>query len=546
MGKWDLERTDKFNGIDFKPRADCLHLYKHNYQQTADMITNGVHPELLIYRQLVQYDLWFIVHFVLGWPGSHHPFIIQACRDVQEGPKDATLDLWGREHGKTTVITIAETIQFILTNPEKTNAILSHTRSNAIMYLRNIKNILEKSDLLKSCFPDVLYEDPAREASKWGEVEGIIVKRKGNPKEPTLGAYGLVEGMPTGHHYDRRIYDDVVTQDLVNTPELMEKVKFMFDMSHNVGTADGTHRVVGTPYHHEDALAYIKAKTSKLTGQPIYHVRAKPTLENGNPNGAPVFLPESRVEQLRTNEQIFFSQHLLDPTPRAYVKLDPNMVKLIDPRELPKRMYKFISVDPAGTATGKTKKQDSWAIVCFGVEPIMDDVGAANLYILDAVVEPLDESKAMDTLIKVYDRNGRIECLGVEKIGMSSTEIHAVNAFRAKGKYISIENGTLQILRDGGRGKTNRILQNLSWPLNNGKIHFSTGIPLGVREQLFSEMTKFPFATHDDFLDALAYAYDMLKDYRFPRAFRPEVSKRKTIDAYERADDGVSSSWLLQ
>lgn len=545
--KVDYNRVDEINGIKFTPVRGVI--YKKHHQVLFDLVKSGQWPELEAYRWLLLNDLWAIVYFVLQWPGSNHPFIINACREVQEGPQNLTVDLWGREHGKTTVITIAETIQNILKNPEQTNCILSHTRSNAITYLRSIKLILEKSELLKACFPDVLYSDPAREAEKWGEQEGIIVKRRGNSKEPTLAAFGLIEGMPTGHHYDRRVYDDVVTLDLVNTPELMERVKFAFDMSYNVGKEGGSHRVVGTPYHHEDALAYIVNKKDE-EGKPLYHVRKKPTLENGDPNGKPVFLSPERVREVRTNESVFFSQHLLDPTPKADARLDPARIVLVDPIELAgKQLYKFISVDPAGVATGKTRKQDSWAIVCVGVEPVRDDIGASNIYILDAIVEPMDEATALENVVKVYKRNGRISKIGVEKVGMSVFELHIASALRANGSHVSVEGGTLELLSPRGRKKHDRILQNVQWPLNNAKIHLSMGIPTFYRDKLRAEMEKFPFAPHDDFLDAIAYAYDMMKDYRFPgqqRALDQARRAKKVARDYDPPPEIMANSWMLQ
>ena len=56
---------------------------------------------------------------------------------------------------------------------------------------------LEGNDTLKSWFPDVLYENPFRESPKWSEDDGIVVKRKTNPKEATVEAWGLVDGQPT-------------------------------------------------------------------------------------------------------------------------------------------------------------------------------------------------------------------------------------------------------------------------------------------------------------------------------------------------------------
>jgi hypothetical protein len=63
------------------------------------------------------------------------------------------LDLWAREHYKSTVITFALTIQDILNDPEITVGIFSHTRPIAKAFLRQIKQEFETNEDLKAGFP---------------------------------------------------------------------------------------------------------------------------------------------------------------------------------------------------------------------------------------------------------------------------------------------------------------------------------------------------------------------------------------------------------
>ena len=109
-------------------------------------------------------------------------------------------------------------------------------------------------------FSDVLYNNPEREAPIWSIEKGIVVKRKTSRPEPTVGAYGLLEGMPTSVHFDRRIYDDIITHDICENYETMEKVKVKFDMSQSLGKEGGVHRVVGTYYAYDDPLFMFKTK----------------------------------------------------------------------------------------------------------------------------------------------------------------------------------------------------------------------------------------------------------------------------------------------
>jgi hypothetical protein len=55
-----------------------------------------------------------------------HEWVFQRCREVQVLP-NGHLDLWAREHYKTTVLTFGLTIFDILNDPEVTVGIFSHT-----------------------------------------------------------------------------------------------------------------------------------------------------------------------------------------------------------------------------------------------------------------------------------------------------------------------------------------------------------------------------------------------------------------------------------
>lgn len=516
--------------------------YPRNYLKLKDVLAKAKakgesvrDTELAWYRWLMQNDLWFLVTFGFGVPieltNCRH--WVESCDMVQTGPVSHTLDVWGREHGKSTIITQAGSLQDVLNDPETTCAIFSYAKPAAIKHMRPIKQVCEGSEFVQACFPDILYENPGSESTKWSEAEGLFVKRRGNQGEPTFSAFGLTEGMPTGGHYSLRVYDDVVTQDLVGTPEMIAKIKENFDMSQNLGTVHGRHRVIGTYYHHDDPLVYIRSKRDPITQDPIYLERKITSTTDGTFNGPSRYLPEKRLAELRTNRYMFATQHLLDPTPVGERALNPESLIEIDPKDIPSRLYRFMDVDPAGTEGKrvKGKKADAWGMMVFGVEPYLDDVGASDLYILDLFIDVCDHAQAMRQIVAMYLRGGRILKLGVEKVGQSSAEIHVASALRARGRMLSVESGSLQVLRPAGRKKEFRIESNLSWPLANGKIKISTAIPKAFRERLKLELEKFPF-WHDDGLDLCAYAYDMIADYRFGR--RPPEDE--TRDPY--ADDG--------
>ena len=146
--------------------------------------------ERLLKRQLAQSDLFFLLVYVLGRADLNRDWYFARCREVQAAP-NGYLDLWGREHGKSSLITFGLTIQDILNDPEITVGIFSYSRPIAKAFLRQIKVEFENNETLKSLFPDILWTNPQRDSPKFSEDDGIIVRRKGNPKESTVEAWDL-------------------------------------------------------------------------------------------------------------------------------------------------------------------------------------------------------------------------------------------------------------------------------------------------------------------------------------------------------------------
>jgi hypothetical protein len=250
-----LEGTEiELNGIKWTRIPGVRH--KVNYYEVFETIMNPPEGadegawEREQYRHLFLNDLWALVYFGLRVPVAYHKFWIQACWEVQDGPRTNTLDIWAREHGKSTIITVADSIHRLLRDPNERIALFSYSKPAAQRFVRQIKWILEDSAILKACFPDIFYENPAKESPKWSEEVGLVIKRSTAAAEPSISGHGLLEGMPTGSHFSRRLYDDIEVHDFVNNPDVITKLKESFDMSQNLGTVDGTHGVTGTPYHH--------------------------------------------------------------------------------------------------------------------------------------------------------------------------------------------------------------------------------------------------------------------------------------------------------
>jgi hypothetical protein len=437
----------------------------------------------------------------------------------------------------STIITTAETIQQILKYPNESTCILSYTKDTAKAFFQPIKLHFESNPFLQACFPDVLYQN-IKDSPQWSD-QGIIVRRNNKVKECTLEAWGLTDGMPTGRHFDRLIYDDIVTSDMASSLTIMDRVRHNFSMSRNIGK-DGTRsRVIGTPYHHEDVLAHLQALTwpdGPKKGEPVYYVRKKPATDDGTSTGNPVWLSKSRLELLKLDKRVFNTQYLLDPTPMEDEVLPWECVHHVQLKDVPANCIKLMTVDPTGGVRSDGREADSWGILVVAVDPYIEDVGSSKVFILDGCILPMRFDEGINKVVEIYLRNGWIHKLGVEKVGMQTAEMHVSNALRAKGRFVTEDNGMMQVLRPGKGRKVERIESFIGPPLRHGLVHIVDTCPAQVKERLRNEMEKFPLWNKDDGLDALAYVFDLLKNYKLPLSSVKGYKEEKVESVWDKYD----------
>jgi hypothetical protein len=151
-----------------------------------------------------------------------------------------------------------------LNDLEITVGIFSYSRPIAKAFLRQIKTEFETNEMLRSLFPDILWANPHRDAPKFSEDDGIIVRRKGNPKESTVEAWGLVDSTPVSKHFKLLVYDDVVTGESVSTPDMIQKTTTAWERSLALSTEGGKIRTIGTRWsdqrHHHKKGTFASAR----------------------------------------------------------------------------------------------------------------------------------------------------------------------------------------------------------------------------------------------------------------------------------------------
>lgn len=450
-------------------------------------------------RYLARTDLYFLLTDVLGRDDAKKPWIKARCAEVQAAP-DGYIDLWAREHYKSTCITFAKTIQDILIThgdgaigQECCVGLFSHTRPSAKGFLRQIKREFESNQRLKDLFPDILYQTPHKEAVKWSEDDGIIVKRKGNPKEATVEAWGVVDGQPIGKHFTHLVYDDIVTAESVSTPDMIAKTTDMLVLSYALGAEGGIRRFIGTRYHFADTYREV---IKRGTAIPRIHA----ITVDGTVDGEPVLLSRERVEEKRRDMgiYIFNCQMLQNPVGDTSQGFKREWLQYYDSINWDS-MNRYICFDPA---SGKKKQSDYTAGFVLGLG------SDRNIYVIDILRDRLNLTERTAKLFDWHRRYKPMRQDGVryERYGMQADIEHI------KSKQVD-ESYRFEITEVAGQTAKNDRIKRLIPYFEQGRILFPKILMRtdhnGITQDLVNifveeEYTAFPVPVHDDLLDALA------------------------------------------
>jgi hypothetical protein len=355
--------------------------------------------------------------------------------------------LVGRELVPThnsTIITFAGIIQEIIRDPEITIAIFAATGKIANKFLSQIKEELESNFKLKEAHPDVFWMQPATQAKSWAVGSGITVKRKGNPKESTVEAHGLVDAMPVGSHFRLMVYDDLVTERLVTNTDMVDKVTERWELSDNLGVGPSTRKWhVGTRYDFGDTYG-------KLIERKVLRTRIYPATKNGLLTGEPVMMTQAEWDKVKvTQPGTVGAQMLQNPIAghNATFKLD----QLRQYEILPATLNVYIMGDPAKSMKDSA---DMTAISVVAVDAL------ENKYLVDGVNHRMtleDRWKNLRSLHKKWDSMPGVQMVrvGWEQYGHVTDIEHFRTMMRLEDYSFGIEE--LGWVRQGPQSKEHRV-----------------------------------------------------------------------------------------
>lgn len=496
-------------------------------------------------RELCKNDIYYLGLFILGINKMYsenvngvevfHPWVFNRCREVEAEP-DFCIDIWAREHFKSTIITLLMSIHEILNNPEITICIFSYNASKAQNFVKQIRMALE-NPRLKELFPDIIPSDTRSgkyrmkdEYGKEQEVkfswsdEKFTVKRKPSArKEPTVSGYGLVTAQPVGMHFDLLVYDDVVTPDSVKTKEQNKKTTEQWQMSLHTGSGENVKiRIIGTRYELYDtyfAIMNPMYAEKGMMGGSRFKQRIKPCrLENGT---TVLYTPEYIKQKEDTMiGYVFWSQMMCNPIDSFAFRFKEEWLI----RESQEKIFKekdrcnwYITVDPANS---KNKNSDFTGMAVIGCR---DD----HKYVFaDAVRDKLAPSERYDKLFSLVQKwtvNGEAPEVWYEDSGLSSDMANIMNEMKKKNIHFSIYAAKTRPLitidprlsASSGGTKAARIfalepiLRSFRLVVADQALQMTEhGMENVMQTFIMDEYTAYPNTNHEDLLDALCRLAD--------------------------------------
>ena len=484
---------------------------------------------------------FFLLTVILRRGDLYHPWLYDRCQEV-EASTEGHIDLWAREHYKSSIITFGGAFQEIIKNPEVTIGIFSHSKKIANDFVFQIKHECEINQQLYLCYPDIFWMKPEKEAPSWSIANGLIVKRKGNPRECTVEGWGLVDGQPIGKHFGLIIYDDVVTEESVNTADMILKTTKMWELSLSLTKADaesGTDRkwLIGTRYNMADTYGHILKND-------MARPRIYPATDDGTFDGKPVLFTNERWEEIKKRSDfIVATQYLQNPVAGTQQEFLIDWIRRWEVR--PETLNVYILVDPAGNEKKNNNCNSAFAVI--GVDANW------NKYLLDGACHKMGLSERWDMLKALRNKwllqpGVQIVQVGYERFGMQADIEHFKEMMKIERNHFPIEE--LSWPREGSPAKDARIRRLIpdhkNWrffyPYDGEETKEQTkAIRMGkpylvskpikrknhenmvydlVKWFLTNEYSFFPATTLKDFLDAMSRIYDM--EICTPQIFKDE------------------------
>lgn len=428
------------------------------------------------------------------------------------------LILYPRGHLKTTIVTFAHTIQWIINYPNIRVCLHTATDKQAKEFLSEIKKHFTSNTEFRMYFPEFCPRIAKNgKTEDFGNQEMFVVpNRTVERKEPTVSTLTLGSIIASGH-YDVNKADDLVDKENVKTIDQIETVKQHFSMldplverfNKPVDWPEGKFfnnrswlDVSGTIYHFNDLHWSIyedeKEKPAEKKSWHVVHVHPAPNY----PLGPTLWDARWPIEEFKKIEEdpargpeILFSQYFLNPIPAKSGLVESDSEICWIPRSeldnLLPRLTQQVTIDLAGMEGAKKHADTDYTVL--NHHGFSRD---GRLYINRIVRERFtDPMQVIDLMFQWYRDYPRTVTFKISKDHFARVLMPFLNKeMNKRGIWLPVQACVI----DNQISKTQKILGLKPFFISR-QIIWCSDVSCG-KTAVINEIMRFP-KYHDDILD---------------------------------------------
>jgi len=422
------------------------------------------------------------------------------CRWMQAQAESPKLVLMPRYSFKSSICTIGYALWCLLRDPNERILVYSDTTEKAEGFLLEIKNHilgLTKGGGFRALTHDQPWDvDP--QVATWNQSAIVIRARTQAAREPSVDTAGI-ETSKVGMHYDRILFDDIVSDKNVTTREQMEKVRACYTTSLSLLKPGGDLVMVGTRWHFGDLYGWILDENRRCARWQVHLRKAD---EGGQYPFAPIgltpaFLAQKRLEQGSRLHSVLYQNEPVDDETATFKASD---FRFYRPADVPIGLFITCCLDPIPPHEGTAG--DDAALTVVGTDHEL------TLYVLDLVAGRLQPSEQIEAILQLHATWG-LQVVGVEtnafqKVMRRDLE-YRIQQERRKNPHFRF----FQVEEFSGVSLPNKELRirGLQPYHERGALRFpgeSVEQLTGHYATLAWQMLQFPHAAKDDLVDSLA------------------------------------------
>ena len=435
-------------------------------------------------------DLYFFAKYILKYDKISEQPHRELCDAIDiDWPKKLILE--PRGSFKSTVCTIAYSIQQILKNPNIRILIDSEDLANAKKFLAEIKGHFEINEELRYLYGDLVGK------TKWTDNEIVVSTRTVSLKEPTI-LTGGVETPRVGLHFDLIIEDDFHSRNNTQTFEQIQKVIEHWKLNSAILEPEGKEIVIGTRWKIGDLYEEIinSEKDRRKKGlKKKFLVRRRSAIDKEGNLHFPSRLTKDFLEEQRLllGGAFYACQYLNNPVDEGATLIKKDWIKFYG-RYTPENIIRTSVIDPA---ISEKDEACETCIITIGTDT------DGYMYILDCVFMRETPDKIVDMMFRTQELHNP-QSFGVETVIFQKALKYWVwERMRNGSPPISV----VELKTDTRITKDMRI-KGLVPYIESGTILFPGTGPnqlSGHMLKLYDQLTQYPMTKFIDGVDTLAY-----------------------------------------